>query len=441
MAAMELAIILALILLNGLFAMSEIALLTARRARLKAMEEGGDASAAAALRLAGDPTRFLSTIQIGITSIGILNGILGEAALEAPLAAAFQRLGLEERTAQYLATGSVVVLITYFSIVLGELVPKRLGQLDAERIARIVARPMNGLAILARPFVRLLSASTELLVRSLAAGRRSAAPAVTAEEIQALLAEGSQAGAIEEEEHRIVRNVLRLDDRYLPSLMVPRSDVVTLDASLPWEENARRILESGHLRFPVVRGDLSEVLGVVSARQLLHDALQGRMPDLAREARPAAYLREDLSGLEVLETMRSTGTQLALVVAAYGEVLGIVTLSDVVEAITGEIRPRAREEARAVQREDGSWLLDGLIPAAELRERLGLRHLPEEQDEPARYHTLAGMLIVLLGRLPQTADHADWEGWRFEVVDMDERRVDKVLATPAAQPLRQSAGA
>ena len=437
MSAMELAIIVALILLNGVFAMSEIALVTARKARLRPLAEAGDAGAAAALRLAGEPTRFLSTIQIGITSIGILNGILGEAALEAPLLAAFGRLGAEEKAAQYLATGTVVVLITYFSIVLGELVPKRLGQLDAERIARRVARPMNGLAILARPFVRLLSASTEALVRALAAGRRSAAPAVTADEIQALLAEGSQAGAIEEEEHRIVRNVLRLDDRYLPSLMVPRSEVVALDAGLPWEENARRILEAGHLRFPVVRGDLSRVVGVVGARQLLREALQGRRPDLAREARAPVYLREDLSGLEVLQAMRNSGTQLAFVVAEYGAVLGIVTLGDVVEAMTGEIRPRRGEAARAVQRDDGSWLLDGSIPAAELHERLGLRHLPEESEEPARYHTLAGMLIVLLGRLPQTADHADWEGWRFEVVDMDERRVDKVLATRLPRVARE----
>lgn len=406
--------------------MSEIALITARKARLRAMVEQGDPAAAAALRLGEDPTRFLSTIQIGITSIGILNGILGQAAFEAPLAAAFRRFGLEAQGAAYLATGTVVLLITYFSIVLGELVPKRLGQLDAERIARFAARPMNGLAILARPFVRLLSASTELVVAALGARPRGAS-SVTQEEIHALLAEGSHAGVIEEDEHQMVRNVFRLDERYLPSLMVPRADVVCLDAGRSWEENARRIVASGHLRFPVVRGDLSQIVGVVSTRQLLKSVLEGRQPDLRRDARPAVYLAESLTGLDALADLRASGTELAFVVADYGEVLGIVTLRDVVEAITGEIRPRVYEEARAVRRDDGSWLLDGLIPVAELLEQLELRRLPEE--ESGRYHTLAGMLIVLLGRLPQTGDHVDWAGWRFEVVDMDERRVDKVLAT------------
>lgn len=422
---MTLAIIFSLIVLNGLFATSEIALITARKARLRAMADAGDGAAAAALRLGEDPTRFLSTIQIGITSIGILNGILGQAALEAPLAAWFRRLGLEAQGAAYLATGTVVVLVTYFSIVLGELVPKRLGQLDAERIARWSARPMNGLAILARPFVMLLSFSTELLVGMLAGGRRRAS-AVTQEEIRALLAEGRHAGVIEEQEHRMVRNVLGLDRRYIPSLMVPRNDVVCLDVEVPWEENARRIRESGHLRFPVVRGDLSQILGVVSARQLLRSALEGRRPDLRRDARLPVYLPENLTGLDALADLRASGTQLAFVIADYGEVLGIVTLRDIVEAITGKSRPRRSEEARAVRRDDGSWLLDGLIPVPELCERLELRRLPEEDS--ARYHTLAGMLITLLGRLPQTADHVDWEGWRFEVVDMDERRVDKVLA-------------
>lgn len=428
---MDLVLIFGLIVLNGLFAMSEIALVTARKARLRAMSDAGDRAAAAALRLGENPTRFLSTIQIGITSIGILNGILGQAALEAPFAGWFRSLGFEAHSAAYLATGTVVLLVTYFSIVLGELVPKRLGQLDAERIARWAAHPMNGLALLARPFVRLLSFSTDVLVGVLAAGRGRAS-AVTQEEIRALLAEGRHAGVIEEQEHRMVRNVLGLDQRYIPSLMVPRNDVVCLDVEEPWEENARRIVESGHLRFPVVRGDLSQILGVVSARQLLRSSLEGRRPDLRRDARPPVYLPENLTGLDALSELRASGTQLAFVIADYGEVLGIVTLRDIVEAITGEMRPRRSEEARAVRREDGSWLLDGLIAVAELRERLELRRLPEE--EGARYHTLAGMLIALLGRLPQIADHVDWEGWRFEVVDMDERRVDRVLASRLPPP-------
>ena len=421
---MDVAILLALILLNGAFAMSEIALVAARKSRLQPLTEDGDAGALAALRLHRQPTQFLSTIQIGITSIGILNGIVGEAAFAPVLAEWLRARGLESRFAHYASTAAVVVLITYFSIVLGELVPKRLGQLDPEAVARRVARPMELLARFARPFVNLLAGSTRLVLRVLGVKDQQARP-VTEEEIHALLVEGSESGAIEEEEHDMVRNVFRLDDRQIGSLMVPRRDVVFLDANLPWQENVSRIEASGHTRYPVVRGSLRDIVGVISARTLLKRALHGQAADWASDLQPPVFVPETLTGMELLQNFRTSGVQLAFVVDEYGEVLGIVTLRDVFEAITGEFLSAGAEEQWAVRRDDGSWLLDGLIPVPELKDRLELRELPEEE----RYNTLSGLVTVLLGRLPQTGDKMDWDGWRFEIVDMDGKRIDKVLAS------------
>lgn len=420
---MDVAIVLALILLNGAFAMSEIALVAARKGRLQPLAEEGDAGAQAALRLHQAPTQFLSTVQIGITSIGILNGVVGEAALSPLLTAWLQARGLEGRFVEYAATAAVVVLITYFSIVLGELVPKRLGQLDPEAVARRLARPMELLARITRPFVALLAGSTRLVLRLLGLKDAQARP-VTEEEIHALLVEGSESGAIEEEEHDIVRNVFRLDDRQIGSFMVPRREVVSLDVALPWEENVKRIEESRHTRYPVVRGGLRDVVGVISARGLLRRALHGQPPEWESDAQPPVFVPESLTGMELLQNFRASGVQLAFVVDEYGEVLGIVTLRDVLEAITGEFNAGRAEDQWAVMRDDGSWLLDGLMPIPELKDRLGLKALPEEE----RYHTLSGLLMMLLGRLPQTGDKTDWDGWRLEIVDMDGKRIDKVLA-------------
>ena len=425
---MDLAILFALIVLNGVFAMSEIALVAARKARLQPLAEEGDPGAVAALRLHREPTDFLSTVQIGITSISILNGIVGEAALAPILVDWLRERGVEGRAVGYASTALVVVLITYFSIVLGELVPKRLGQLDPEAVARRVARPMEWLSRIGRPFVKLLAGSTRIVLRALGVGEAQARP-VTEEEINALLAEGSDAGVIEEEEHDIVRNVFRLDDRQLGSLMVPRRDVVSLDMRLPWEENVKRIEQTGHTRYPVVRGGLREIVGVITARGLLKRALRGQAPDWETDLQPPVYVPESLTGMELLQNFRASGVQLAFVVDEYGEVLGIVTLRDVFEAITGEFRTLGGEgDQWAHRRDDGSWLLDGLIPIPELKDRLELKDLPEEE----RYHTLSGMLMMLLGRLPQTGDKAEWERWRFEIVDMDGKRIDKVLASELA---------
>ncbi|MBI5722281.1 MAG: HlyC/CorC family transporter [Burkholderiales bacterium] len=424
---MEILVLFALILLNGLFAMSEIALVTARKARLQALVDEGDSSAAAAIKLGEDPTRFLSTIQIGITSIGVLNGIVGEATLAAPLTQVLDRFGVPAPYDAYAATGLVVVLITYFSIVVGELVPKRIGQSHPETLARLVAKPINWLAIGTKPFVRLLSISTHGLLRLLGV-RDSGAQAVTEAEIHAVLAEGTSAGVIESHEHAMVRNVFRLDDRQIGSLMVPRGDVVCLDVDLPFEENLARVEESAHARFPVVRGGLHNLLGVVNARRWLARALRDEDRDLAQQAlKTPLFVPETLTGMELLDNFRSSDVHMAFVIDEYGEVQGIVTLQDLIEAITGEFHPRDPATSWAVQREDGSWLLDGHIPVPELKDRLHLDTVPEE--DRGRYHTLSGMLMLLTGRLPKVADAVNWEGWHLEIVDMDGKTIDKVLAS------------
>jgi putative hemolysin len=379
------------------------------------------------VELGAEPTRFLSTVQIGITSIGILNGIIGEGALAQPLAVWMARFGLEAKASGYIATAIVVIGITYFSIVLGELVPKRLGQLSPEAVARMVSRPLKLLALVTRPFVRLLAGSTDFVLKVLGV-RERAAPEVE-DEIHALMREGTESGEVARSEQEMVRNVFRLDDRQLGSLMVPRSEIVTLDASLPWEENVKRIEEEDHTRFPVLRGGWGDVAGVASARGLLRRLIRGETPNLeGAKLPPPVFVPESLTGLELLKNFRETGTQMAFVIDEYGEVLGMVTLRDVMEAITGEFTPRNVEESWAIKRDDGSWLLDGLIPIPELKDRLSLRNVPEE--EKGGYHTLSGMMMLLLGKLPQTTDKADWDGWRFEVVDIDGKRVDKVMASP-----------
>ena len=433
---MEIAILFALILLNGVFAMSELALISARKTRLQKLIDEGDSGAIAAAKLGEDPTRFLSTIQIGITSIGVLNGIVGESALARPLAEWLAGLGLQAQYAGYIATGLVVVLITYFSIVVGELVPKRLGQSHPEALARIVARPIDWLALATKPFVRLLSISTEALLRALGV-RQHQGSAVTEDEIHAVLAEGTSAGVIESHEHQMVRNVFRLDDRQIGSLMVPRADVVFLDVQASFEENLQRIEASDHARFPVVRGGMEDILGVLSARQWLSRAVRDAAArDLSTHPlQTALYVPETINARELLDNFRQSDMHMAFVIDEYGEVQGIVTLQDLIEAIIGEFQSLDPADSWAVQREDGSWLLDGHIPVPELKDRLQLSKLPEE--DRGRYQTLSGMVMLLTGRLPNVTDTVQWENWQFEVMDMDGKTIDKVLATRVqSEPLQ-----
>ena len=428
---MEIPILLGLILLNGLFAMSEIALVTARKVRLAKLAENGDAAAAAAIKLGEDPTSFLSTIQVGITSVAILSGIFGEAALAPIVAAWLSGIGLTETVTDLLATGLVVCFVTFFSIVLGELVPKRIGQMYPETIARMVSKPVQMLSLISRPFVFLLVFSTASILRLLGI-RASTEPSVTEDEIHAMLEEGSEAGVIEEQEHAMVRNVFRLDDRRIASLMIPRSEMVYIDLDEPLEDNLARVMEASYNRFPVCRGGLTNILGILSTKDILQQVLKGTAVDLAAQIKPAVFVPETLTGMELLEQIRASSVEMVFVVDEYGEVLGLATLQDVLEVLTGEFTPTNQEDAWAIQREDKSWLLDGLIPVPELKDLLKLDSVPEE--DKGRYHTLSGMMMLLLGRLPQTSDHAEWQGWRFEVVDMDGKRVDKVLVSEVIAP-------
>ena len=399
---MDFLLIALLTLLNGVFAMSELALASSRKLRLAAMAEDGDKGARAALRLLDDPTQFLSSVQVGITSIGMLNGIVGEAAFSADLGLWLRQLGMPEAAAGITATAVVVSAITFTTIVFGELVPKRIGQLYTEAVARLVARPMAGVARVAKPFVRALTLSTQAVLKLLridnAAGR-----AVTEEEIAASLEEGREAGVIEHHEHQMVQNVFRLDDRPLTSLMVPHS----------W--------------YPVCQGSLDEVVGVVGVAQLL--ALPADAPGTLQDyAQPAHFLPETLSGLELLGQLRIGSGRFVFVVDEYGVVQGIMTPRDLLEAITGELLPGSDDDTWATLREDGSWLLDGQMPVSELKARLDIRDLPGE--DRGRYNTVAGLLLSVSGHLPAVGERIPCAGWVFEVVDLDGRRIDKVWAQP-----------
>jgi putative hemolysin len=429
---MDVALLIFLILLNAVFAMSEMALTASRKARLQVMVEADDVGAQAAMDLHDNPTKFLSTVQIGITSIGILNGIIGEAAFSAPFALWLTAtLGMQDRGAEIAATAMIVVAITFLTIIFGELVPKRIGQIYPETVARRVALPMEWLSTAVRPFVRLLTVCTEASLRLL--GMYNVPDrSVTQEEIAASLVEGLDAGVIEAHEHQMVRNVFRLDERQVGSMMIPRAEIVWLDADAGHEDVLRAIADQEHSRYPVCRGGLDDVLGVISAQTLLQRSMQGLPLALVDGLQAAVFVPETLSGMELLDNFRASSAQLVFVVDEYGEVQGMITVRDVLEAITGEFTTAASEDSWSLQRADGSWLFDGLIPVPELKDRLALKELPEE--DRGRYNTLAGMIMLLLGHVPRTSESVEWEGWRFEVIDMDGKRVDKVLASALARP-------
>lgn len=437
---MDFILIAFLTLLNGVFAMSELALASSRKARLNAMSESGDKGARAALTLLDNPTQFLSSVQVGITSIGMLNGIIGEAAFSGNLAAWIQTFGAPPRAAEISATALVVTIITFITIVFGELVPKRIGQLYPETVARLVSRPMMWVATGAKPFVRLLSFSTHTVLKLLRvdnAGERT----VTDEEIAASLEEGLDAGLIEEHEHQMVQNVFLLDDRLLPSLMLPRSDIEWIDASDTVAQAIAKAGATGHSWYPVCRGSLDDVVGVINIAKLL--ALRGQIqpageststgttPTLADRidvyAIPAVFVPETLTGMELLEQFRKRSTRIVFVVDEYGVVQGLMTPMDMLEAITGELQPGAQVDAWATQRPDGSWLIDGVMPVSELKARLDIKDLPDE--DKGRYNTVAGLLQSVSGRLLAVGERVEAADWRFEVLDLDGKRIDKVLVS------------
>jgi len=374
---------------------------------------------------------------VGITSISVLNGIVGDAAFSEPLGEWLAHtFGLAQRMAHVSATALVVLIITAVTIIFGELVPKRIGQMFPETVASLLAPPMQWLSMATRPLVVLLSKTTEAILGLLGI-RGNARREVTEEEIAASLEEGLDAGVIEAHEHQMVRNVFRLDDRQIGSMMIPRAEIRWLDANAPIADVLRMVAteDDSHSRYPVCRGGLDDVIGVITAQGLLKPLAEGRMPVLTEELEPPVFVPETLSGMELLDHFRTHVAQLVFVVDEYGAVQGVITLRDVLEAITGEFGPESGDDAWAVRREDGSWLMDGLIPVPEIKDRLEIKDLPEE--DRGRYNTLAGMIMLLLGRLPRTTDVVEWGDWRFEVVDLDGKRVDKVLVSRNTSPGEQ----
>ena len=436
--ATDIAIIILLILANGFFSMAEFALISARAARLQKRAAKGDAGAATALELARDPTPFLSTIQIGITLIGILTGAFGGATIAGSLAGVFYDVPLLVPYSQPLAVTIVVVAITYLTLVIGELVPKRVAMTRADQIASLVSRPIQYLSLVAAPLVRVLSVSTEGILMLLGA-RRTSGPEVTEEDVRVLIGQATRAGVFLEAEQDMVESIFRLGDRRVSVLMTPRPDVVAVDVEDPPEMNWQRMIESEHVYFPVYRDHLDNLLGVVSVRSLWERMIKGEPPDISEVIEPALFVPESVMALSVLEEFKTSGARLAYITDEYGVFQGLVTAHDIMEAIVGDI-PSAEQpsEAMAVRREDGSWLLDGMIPIDEFRDLFDAGTLPGE--ERGYYQTLGGFVMMYLERTPDVGDRFTWDDLRFEVVDMDGYRVDKVLVTPVTAGEKEQDG-
>ncbi|NJR74584.1 MAG: HlyC/CorC family transporter [Scytonema sp. CRU_2_7] len=424
----EILIILVLIIANGVFAMSEMAIVSARKVRLQQMANQGDVKARVALKLAESPNQFFSTIQIGITLIGILTGAFGGATIAEKLAVYLKLVPFLAAYSQPLSFGLVVLVITYLSLIVGELVPKRLALNNPEAIAAFVAIPMRALAAIASPAVYLLSASTEMVLRVLGI-TPSTEPQVTEEEIKILIEQGTEAGTFEEAEQDMVERVFRLGDRPVSAFMTPRPDIVWLDLEHSPEENRQKMVESAYSRYPVCQEGLDNVLGVIPVTDLLARSFKGEPLDLTVGLRQPVFVPESTRGLKVLELFKQTITHMALVVDEYGVIQGLVTLNDIMSEIVGDVPAGpGQDQPQAVQREDGSWLLDGMLPVEEFLEIFDMEEW--QSEERGSYQTLGGFVITHLGRIPAAADHFEWQGMRIEVMDMDGNRVDKVLVMP-----------
>jgi putative hemolysin len=427
MLILHLSIVLLLILVNGVYAMAEIALISARKARLLAFAEAGDLGAQAAIELKANPSRLLSTVQIGVTLIAVLSGTFGEATLGDRLQHHLEMYpGVIGEYAHSISMAVVVIGISYFSLILGELVPKRIALLYPEHIAAALARFMRAIARVGAPVERFLSASTNFVLRLLPLRSQGAAP-VTDEEINFMLREGAATGHIPHAETAIVEMALRLGDRRASAVMTPRTQIEWLDLDDPEEENRRKIRESAYSRFPVVQGGSQQVIGIVQAKELLASCLAGQPFDLRATTRPPLYLPNTVTVLRVLEVFKTSGEPMALIVDEYGDLEGLVTPSDILEALVGDIPGSAEADQRVVRRDDGTWLIDGMVALDELKQVLGVSRLPDEHMD---FHTLGGYLMARLNRVPMEADRITAGDYRFEVVKMDGRRVDRVLVSP-----------
>jgi putative hemolysin len=427
----EILIILLLIFANGLFVMSELAIVSARKFRLQQLAERGDAKARVALILASSPNQFFGTVQIGITLLTILSGAFGEETIArriAPLLGISIAPPEAASPKEQLAKGFAIVIITFLTLVLGELVPKRLALNHPEPIASVMAIPMQLLSKITTPIVYLLSVCTETVLRLLGI-RPSTEPLVTEEEIRGLIEQGTEEGTFEEAEQDMVERVFRLGDRPVSALMSPRPDIVWLELEDTAEENRQKIIDSGYSRYPVCQGGLDNVLGVLPVTDLLARSFTGQPMDLTVGLRQPVFVPESTRGLKVLEMFKQTVTHMALVVDEYGVIQGLVTLNDILIEIVGDVPTvEGQEDPQVVQREDGSYLLDGMLAVDEFMELFDIEEL-RSQDRGS-YQTLGGFVITHLGRIPSAADHFEWQGMRFEVMDMDGNRVDKILVVP-----------
>jgi magnesium and cobalt exporter, CNNM family len=426
-----LAIIL-LIIVNGIFVVAEMAVVSSRKPRLQQFANEGSRGAQTALELASHPDRFLATTQIFITLIAILAGAVGERTLTERLSSKLLQIHWLAAYSETIAFAIVVVAITYVSLVIGELVPKRLALYNPERIASAMASPMNFFSRLGGPAVALISGSTRV-VMGLLRLHSPEVPPVTEEEIKVMMEQGTEAGVFEEAEHDIVKSIFKLGDRGVSALMRPRRDVVWLDLDDPFIENQKKLASSLYSRFPVGQGSLDNVLGIVQTKDLLTRCLAGAKMDLKENLRPPLFVPEALPALRLLEMFKKSRTHMALVVDEYGGVEGLVTLNDILEDLVGDVASVDMPEERQVyQRPDGSWLIDGKLQIDDLKEVLKLSKLPDE--ESSSYQTLGGLVMLQVGRVPVTGDAFETEGYKFEVVDMDGKRVDKVLVTKLAEP-------
>ncbi len=423
---LELLVVVALVLVNGFFALSEMALMTSRKLRLKQMGETSR-GARKALALAEHPDHLLSTVQIGITAIGVLTGMFGGEAIGLAIAGWLDDvLPVAREYAAWIGTATAVTLITAGSVIFGELVPKRLALTNPEAIASRIAIPLDLLARLARPVVRVLGAINRGILRLLGI-RDDARNAITEEEIQLLVSESHEQGVIDDDERNMMQRVMRLGDRTVESIMTPRTRIVWLDANASFDENLAEMRETPYSRYPVYRGSDTDVLGLLEVKSLL-DRLNERAPDLFKTLRPALFVSESTHVLKLLEIFREEQQSLALVVDEYGEITGMVTVNDLMGAVLGRLQSGETPDAEAlvIERPDGSLLVDGSLPVDELREIVGQR-LPHLDDHD--YHTAAGMVIAHFGRIPNTGEAFDWADWRIEVVDLDGPRIDKLLLT------------
>jgi putative hemolysin len=430
---MEVLLLLFLILLNGVLAMSEIAVVSSRRSRLQKLADDGSPGALSALQLNSDPSAFLSTVQVGITTVGILSGAIGESTLADPLTACLAQFAPLAPFARGLALTVVVIGLTYFSVVVGELVPKRLALFAPETIAALIAAPMNLLARVTRPLVWLLSTSSSLILHLFGARDREEPP-VTNDEINVLMEQGAEAGVFHESEQVIVSNVLRLDEQRIGAIMTHRNDIFVLDLDAPETEIRDRLAESPYTRVVVCRDGLDHIVGILRTADLLKLALTGEKLDVEPFLRPPLYVPEGVTTTHLLENFRKARQQCALIVDEYGELQGLVTLTDVLTAIVGELPSSdVGEEKDVVERSDGSWLIDGSVAIERLKSVLKIETDLPGEDENA-FNTLGGLVMFVLGRIPTITDQFETAGCRFEVVDMDKNRVDKVLLTRLPPP-------